>query len=343
MSRAAAKAPSANRGPTNLNGEGLAPAIIDFLRFTIPQAILGCYEPGTAFADCLRFLGSLAPGAGLCLELEVKAGRRGYESHYEVLTPDGQPCGDICWGGERQLGTSSIELTGAGCALISAARPFAAAWGHVRCLLDTVGGKITRVDVAHDDYAGVHSLASAVEMYEAGAFDGAFARPAMNQQGWNDGSGRTVYIGKKTATKQLAVYEKGREQGLRDGDAGVEWVRWEARFNNRNKEIPLELLEAPWEYMVGQYPALDWISAVMSVMVVAVKRSVANLAGAVRHCRRQFGSLLGLVAKHQMDDEMIGRFVRLKLARASSPGWLKENPLGRVSLGRAFASLQLAV
>ena len=42
---------------------------------------------------------------------------------------------------------------------------------------------------------------------------------------------------------------------------------------------PLEALDAPWEFMVGQYPALDWISACMSVIRVAVKRTQANLAG----------------------------------------------------------------
>jgi DNA relaxase NicK len=341
--REAAKAPSANRGPTNLNGYGDLPAIVDFLRFTLPQAYLGLDDDACQHADVVEFVRNLAPDSGLAVEMERKGGRRGYTWHYQLLTPAGEPCGDVSWGGERQMGTVSVEMTGAGCARVAAVRPFAEAWGHIRCVLETVGAKITRVDVAHDDFGGVRSISTAQEMYDAGDFDGAFKRPALEPRGWNDGSGRSLYIGKPTATRQLVVYEKGREQGLRDGDTGVEWVRWEARFNNRNREIPLSLLEAPWEYMVGEYPALSWISACMSVMRVAVERSLANLAGSIRHCKRQFGSLLGLVLKHQMDDEMLGRFVRLKLARASAPRWLNQNPLGRVSLGRAFASAQMAV
>lgn len=343
MSAAAVEVPTANRGPTNLNGYTKLPAIIDFLRFTLPQAVLGLDQEFRQQLDVVTFLSHFAPESGISVETDRKGGRRLYTHHFQLLTPEGEPCGDVCWGGDRQNGTASIELTGAGCARVAAVRPFAEAWGHVRCLLATVGAKITRIDVAHDDYEGKRDLATAMAMYEGGSFDGAFQRPAMNHQGWNDGSGMSVYIGKKTATKQLVVYEKGREQGLRDGDAGAGWVRWEARFNNRNKEIPLDILEAPWEYMVGQYPALDWISAVMSVMRVAVKRSKANLLGAIRHCKRQYGSLLGLISRNQLDDEMIGRFIRLKLARASRPAWLNANPLGRASLGRAFASAQLAV
>ncbi|KZC40651.1 MULTISPECIES: replication initiation factor domain-containing protein [Rhodanobacter] len=345
MSRRSAPAlPLANRGGTNLNdANSWVPAIPDFLRFTIQQAYIGLDQEFRQQLDAVEFIRALAPESGISVETDRKGGRRGYTHHFQLLTPSGESCGDISFGGDRQMGTVSVELTGAGCARVAASRPFAEAWGHVRCLLETVGAKITRLDIAHDDYAGVHDLALAVSMYEAGDFDGAHVRPAMKPNGWNDGSGKTIEIGKPTGSRQLVVYEKGREQGFRDGDAGVEWVRWEARFFNRDRPVPLEALDAPWEFMVGQYPALSWISACMSVIRVAVKRTQANLASAIRHCKRQYGALLGLISRNQIDDEMIGRFIRLKLARASMPGWLNANPLGRVSLGRAFASPQLAV
>lgn len=344
MSGRASSLPAANRGGTNLNDENQwVPAVPDFLRFTVQQAYLGLDEEPRQRADVVEFLGNFAPESGLAVELERKGGRRGYAHHFQLLTPDGVSCGDVCWGGERQMGTVSVELTGAACARIAAVRPFAEAWGHVRCLLDTVQAKITRLDIAHDDYEGKHSLDVAVAMYDAGAFNGAFVKPAVNRQGWNDGSGQTVYIGKPTGSRQLVVYEKGREQGLRDGDEGVEWVRWEARFFNRDRPVPTAALDAPWEFMVGQYPALSWISACMSVLRVAVKRTKANLSGALRHCKRQYGGLLNLILKNQFDDAAFGRFVHLKLARNVTPRWLDANPLGRVSLGRAFGSSQFAV
>lgn len=358
--RAAAGLPLANRGGNSLNEGSVpansaallntenawVPAIPDFLRFTVQQAYLGLDDESRQRADVVEWVSCLAPDSGIAVELERKGGRRGYIHHFQLITPDGAACGDVCWGGDRQMGTVSVELTGAGCARIAAARPFAEAWGHVRELLETVSARITRLDVAHDDYSGKHDLALARSMYDAGDFrpsGGGGAMPAMESRGWNDGSGRSVYIGKATGSRQLVVYEKGREQGLRDGDEGVEWVRWEARFFNRDRPVPLEALSAPWEFMLAQYPALSWISACMSVIRTAVKRTKANLAGALRNCKRQYGALLHLVTKNQMDDEMLGRFIRLKLARNAVPGWLRNNPLGRVSVGRTFASRQFAV
>lgn len=329
MTRRAPMVPSANRGPTKLNGDQV-PAIVDFLRFTAPQAFLAIGDdPERQHGECLDFLRTLAPDSGLTLEQGVKGGRRGYTHHVQILTPDGEACGDICWGGERQRGTVSVEMTGAACARVCAARPFAVAWGHVRDLLDTVGARITRLDVAHDDYRGRHGLDLAERMYYEGAFDGAHKRPALRPDGWNDGSGRTWYIGKRTATRQLVVYEKGREQGCRDGDPLVDWVRWEARFNSRNRVVPTDALVAPWEYMVGEYPALDWISAVMSVMRTAKARAESNFLGAVRHCKRQYGALLEFVRSQADDVADLGDLIASFFCkRGARPRWITANPLG---------------
>jgi DNA relaxase NicK len=331
----------ANRGPTNLNGPDV-PAIVDFLRVTLPQAYLGLDDLELAPSQIRDFVSTFAPDSGICLEMGVKGGRRGYTHHVQLLTPDGEACGDLCWGGERQSGTVSFELTGGGCARVAAARPFAQAWGHARATLETVQARITRLDIAHDDYEGKRTRDLARTMYESGEFDGQFARPAMNEQGWNDGSGKTLYIGKPTATRQLVVYDKGREQGAREGDSLVDWVRWEARFYGRNREVPLSALDAPWEYMVGEYPALSWISCVMHVVRVAVNRSAVNLAAAMRHCRRQYGGLLDLVLKHKGDEGSLP-FIQRFLSRATVPAWVRSNPFGTSVLPAAFASPQLAI
>ncbi|UGB47232.1 replication initiation factor domain-containing protein [Frateuria edaphi] len=343
MTRREPKVPSANRGPTNLNEQ--LPCVADFLRFTTREAVVfeDAFDDAARVRKVLAFLDWFFPASGLVLEGEAKGGRRGYTHHFQLLTPDGVSCGDVAYGGDRQRGTVSVELTGAACALVARSRPFADAWGHVRDCLDTVGARITEYHAAHDDYSGMRNLDTAREMYEAGAFDGAFKRPAMQRVGWNDGSGQTLYIGKKTATRQMVVYEKGREQGLRDGDEGVDWVRWEARFYARNREIPTAVLVAPWEYVVGEFPCMDWMSAVMSLMRTAVETAKGNFASAVRHCKRQYGGLLHLVAKLSMDDYALGAFVRQRIARAVVPRWVQENPLSGESLGVAFATHQLAI
>lgn len=343
MTARRAEVPSANRGLTNLNEQ--LPCVADFLRFTTREAVVfqDAFGDDAMARAAMRFLCEFFPGAGLVLEAQQKGGRRGYTHHFQLLTPDGVSCGDIAFGGDRQRGTVSVELTGAACALVSRSRPFAAAWGHVRACLDTVGARITEYHAAHDDYAGTRNLATAVQMYNDGAFDGAFKRPAMQRVGWNDGSGETLYIGKKTATRQMVVYEKGREQGFRDGDDGVDWVRWEARFYARNREIPTAVLESPWEYVVGEFPCMDWLSAVMSLMRTAVQTAKGNLSSAIRHCKRQYGGLMHLLGRLNLDDHALGAFVRQRIARAIVPRWVQENPLSRESLGVAFATHQLAV
>jgi DNA relaxase NicK len=330
MSRRLPKVPWANRGPTNLNDT--TPAIPDFLRFTVSErAVFGDVFDELRVRQCVvEFIRDLAPQSGIVVEQDCKGGRRGYVHHFQLLTPDGESCGDVSFGGERQRCTVSIELTGGGCARVCATRPFAEAWGHVREMLDSMGARITEFHAAHDDYEGLRDLALARRMYEDGEFDGAFKRPAMSPQGWNDGTGQSIYIGKKTATKQIVIYEKGREQGYRDGDEGVTWVRWEARFYARNRPIPNEVVVAPWEYMVGEYPALTWISAVTSVMTVAVKRVKGNLQSAMRHCQRQYGGLLNFLAGISDDAADLGDLVSSFLTRPTVPAWVAANPFGTV-------------
>ncbi|TCV97737.1 replication initiation factor [Luteibacter rhizovicinus] len=336
--REAAVIPSANRGSKFLNRFKTSPAKrasvaanVDFLRFTAPHAlVLGDSADVDLVAyRALDFIRTLAPQSGLCVEEGVKAGRRGYAHHVQILTPDGSACGDVCWGGENQKETVSIELTGAACARIEAVFDHDVAWSQVRALLETVEAKITRVDVCHDDYKGERGLDLAQQLYDAGEFVQGGRPPAANRQGWNDGSGMTLYIGKPTGRSQLVVYEKGREQGYRDGEEFAEWVRWEGRFYHRKGHvIPLDLLSAPAEYLVGKYPAMSWVSAVMCRIQTAVVRTKANLQSAMRHCQRQYGGLLNFLTGIADDAADLGDMVASFLTRPTVPAWVTENPFG---------------
>lgn len=341
MTAAAAVIPLANRGSKSLNARkprlptkrALCSANIDFLRVTVPGLrVFGeATDEGDLHFKAWQFVTTLAPRSRIAVEHTVKPGRRGYAHHFQLVTVDGVACGDICWGGENQRGTVSIELTGAGCALVEADFDHDAAWSQVRVLLETVEAKITRVDIAHDDYKGDRGLALARDLYEAGEFVTQGRPPAMNEQGWNDGSGRTIYIGKSTGRSQLVVYEKGREQGFRDGDDPefLNWVRWEGRFYHRKGHtIPLDVLTSPAEYLVGKYPPLSWVSAVMSRIQTAVIRAKANLVSAMRHCKRQYGGLLNHLKNVADDAADLGDIVASFLTRPVEPVWVAENPFG---------------
>ncbi|WP_051943666.1 MULTISPECIES: replication initiation factor domain-containing protein [Luteibacter] len=331
--------PSANRGSKYLNAKKALPtkrsqvaANIDFLRFSAGAGyVFGSETEGDAMIwSAERFVRTLAPKSGIHVEPAMKGGRRGYAHHVVLLTPDGSACGDVCWGGENQRGTVSVEMTGAACALVEAGFDHDVAWSQVREMLDTIAAKITRVDVAHDDYKGERGLELAKELYDLGEFVTGGRPPASNVQGWNDGSGMTMYIGKPTGRSQLVVYEKGREQGYRDGEEYAEWVRWEGRFYHRKGyEIPLDVLVEPALFLVGRYPALSWVSAVMCRIKSSVVRAKANLQNAMRHCKRQYGGLLNYLACIADDTTDLGDLVSSFLTRDATPKWVGENPFGR--------------
>jgi len=330
--------PSANRGSKYLNAKKALPtkrsqvaANIDFLRFSCGAGhVFGDETSDDAMLWCAeRFVRTLLPKSGVHAEPAVKGGRRGYAHHVILLTADGATCGDVCWGGDNQRGTVSIEMTGAACALVEAGFDHDVAWSQVREMLETVGAKITRLDVAHDDYKGERGLELAQELYDQGEFVTGGRPPASNRQGWNDGSGMTMYIGKPTGRSQLVVYEKGREQGYRDGEEYAEWVRWEGRFYHRKGyDIPLDALLDPAIYLVGRYPALSWVSAVMCRIKSSLVRTKANLHSAMRHCKRQYGTLLGFLNEISDDTADLGMLVRSYLAGDKTPAWVSQNPFG---------------
>ncbi len=152
-----------------------------------------------------------------------------------------------------QGGTGFVSIPGGGCALVHD-------WADAVALFqDELKGRITRWDGAVDDFDGVHSVELALDWYLGGKFGTGGQRPSMTQVGnWAepDGTGRTLYIGKKKHGKELCIYEKGNQLG----NPADPWVRWEARFTNRDREIPFDVLISPGSYVAGAYSCLDWIS-----------------------------------------------------------------------------------
>lgn len=309
-------------------------AFIDYLTLTFPldsvKAFLGedkvlCsgldaqHEAAQRVAadQLLAFLG---------VGVELNGSRAGfkhfYDHHFKLHTPDAELCGMVAFGGERQRWTIMIQLTGGACAHVQA-------WAKLRDAAQSLRARITRVDVAHDDYEGAHGIADAIRWHGEGLFTTTGRPPALQVVGWDDGSGKTVYIGKNTGNQQLCVYEKGREQGARDGDEQVNWVRWEARFGSDYRDIPLDVLTSPVAYLIGHYPVMKyWIDAVCSRMRTARERASSNLAHALRWARRQYGGVIHLVLQHLPDAEDARRFLSRHVAKSTPPPWLKANPFG---------------
>lgn len=347
----ASMVPSTNRGLKTSHGSPRGQsaeqtlAIVDFLTFSAPwSAMVTGYGHATslvraravegdeswqyAIADWL--VDETFPDSGLIVERERRGFRNFYDHHFRILTPNGDNCGFVALGGERQRSTVCLSLTGSGCAHVKA-------WAQVRDALERYGASISRVDVAHDDFDGLFTVDDAAKWHAAGLFNAGGRPPAIEHRGWNDGSGRTVYIGKNTGNQQLCVYEKGRQQGARDGDKQAGWVRWEGRFGSKYRDIPLDVLTEPAAYLVGHFPALrGWLQATAMRMRTSVERATANLSSAVRHAKRQTGALVNLIKQHVPEPSEFAAWIVRHVARDRVPAWLKVNPLGPGSLQHAF-------
>jgi len=155
-------------------------------------------------------------------------------------------------GGERQRGTMHVELNAQACALV-------ADWEGARAWGESLGARIMRLDLAHDDFEGLHvNIDIARAWYEGGQFN-ANGRPPRAKliDDCGSGEGKTLYIGARENGKLARLYEKGKAQG----DPQSPWFRVEVEWRSRSRLIPWDALVRPGQYLAGAYPCLQYLSA----------------------------------------------------------------------------------
>lgn len=165
----------------------------------------------------------------------------------------GDGWGLMCIGGQRS--TVLLSLSGAGCA---AAKP---GWEkRLQAFLHrAISPRITRVDLAYDDYAGSHSIDEVDGWHDAGLFNTGGRNPVCEQRGdWKNpnGKGRSFYVGNRSNGKYYRGYEKGKQLGAHESP----WVRHEVEIKGVDRVIPFDVLTEPGAYLAATYPALAFIS-----------------------------------------------------------------------------------
>ena len=337
--------PTSNRGGKSLLSETGAGIGIDFCSFTIQEHQLGegrsdrafmldqfgLGDDGVQHALLSELLFSVSGVCGLRLQRERKGFRHFYDHHFVIFGRDGKSCGFVAFGGESQKHTVNFQLTGAACSHVKA-------WGQAASRLSQLDARLTRVDVAFDDLRGSHDLREVSRMVASGKFVTNGRPPAVQWLGWEDGSGKTCYVGKDRGHQQLCVYEKGREQGARDGDESSSWVRWEARFGAAYRVIPLDILTRPADFMRGQYPALYFIRAAAEHIASQVGKATSNFAGAMRHAKQQCGRFLFSLRTVLGDGEAFFDFINRELVVAKLPDWFAFNPAASPVAGELAAA-----
>ena len=172
-----------------------------------------------------------------------------YKYGFSIGSADAK-LGTIAIGGQNN--TVLVMITGTGCQYADNY------WEHnlYNFLKDknTVNPKLTRIDLAHDDFEGIYSSPEiADEADSQGMFALTNRMPTVQHLGdWKrpTGAGRTLQVGKRENGKLYRGYEKGKKFG----DVDSLWFRSEVEFGTAGRHLPFEMLISPTQYFAGAYP-----------------------------------------------------------------------------------------
>jgi phage replication initiation protein len=206
----------------------------------------------------------------------------------------------FAYGGQRD--TAFLSLSGEGCALVADWERF------IHLGRNVLAGRITRWDGAVDDFAGMHSVDLAAEMYEQGWFKTGGRQPSSDVAGdWIGRSrGRTLYIGNRNNGKLLRVYEKGKQLG----DLDSPWVRWEVELHNIDRVIPWEVLLAPDRYVAGAYPCMSWVGADRSRVRTVKAQDDISYRRLIHAGSMAYGALINVMLEREGNPERVIALLR---------------------------------
>ncbi|SDG73326.1 replication initiation factor domain-containing protein [Propionivibrio dicarboxylicus] len=260
------------RGENHSKEPNLQAAFVDWLNFTLRFQITGNEK-------LIEFDGLLRRSFGFGIGANRRKGHLNYKDSWVL----GDGYGIFGTGGHSVAGTSLISLSGEGCCVIKD-------WLAVHDFIKEHRGRITRVDLAHDDYEGLISLEQLRDWYEAGDFHAGKGHPPAGEyvDDFGSGKGKTLYVGNRKNGKLLRIYEKGKQLG----DPRSSWVRWEVELHNRDRRIPLDVLLTPSMYLAASYPPCAWISKGQSRIETVTRTAKIELNVLVEAARNSYGKLI---------------------------------------------------
>ncbi len=180
-----------------------------------------------------------------------ESGMNFYKHSFDVGTLLNHQLGLVCIGGQND--TVAVTIKGQG---LMTAQP---GWeARLYAFLQSIpGAKITRLDLANDNFNSKTSLDDYLSMYHAGLFINRGRAPNIEQAGnWvkPNGKGRTLYIGNRKSGKLLRIYEKGLQLANGFHEKFPNWVRVELELKADDRVIPFDALLRPGQYLAGAIP-----------------------------------------------------------------------------------------
>lgn len=203
--------------------------------------------------------------------------------------------GLVCIGGQKD--SCSVTIKGQG---LMASKP---GWEmRLFSFLKSVpSARITRIDLASDNYYSKVSMDDYLSMYHAGLFVSRGRAPNIEQAGnWvkPNGKGRTLYVGSRTSGKLLRIYEKGLQLANGFHEKFPNWIRVELELKNQDRIIPFDTLLSPGQYLAGAYPALANMHQVQERVETFKRTAASTLEKALEVTRHQFGRYIWTLAEY---------------------------------------------
>ena len=232
---------------------------------------------------------------------QFQKGRNFYQYSFDI----GEGLGFVCIGGQRN--TVSITVSGNGLSMAQNGWEFQL----FNFLENAQRGKITRIDLAHDDIKGEYLNVYELDKLEsAGGFHCGGARSSVRHDGnwkYNDpnNQGLTLYVGNRTSGKMMRAYEKGKQLG----EANSKWTRVEVEYKSADRNIPFDVLLNPSAYFMGAYPCFETLFQFETSKKVETKRKTVEvtLDHSFEVIKKQFGKYFAYFKKVMTLEDIIER------------------------------------
>lgn len=211
----------------------------------------------------------------------TRGGRNGYERCIDF-----GGFGSLSYGGESQRNTIHIQISGSGCRLIKD-------WLEVYTWGVSNDVKITRVDIAHDDFEGdTVTIQNAIDWYDRGLFCSNGRPPKRHlHDDFDEGDGKTFEVGVRGNSKYTRIYEKGKALG----DPESPWVRAEVEFLSKDQVLGWEAILNPDHFLTGAYKAFEFLSKKQSKFERINREANMSLNRAIEWGRTACGGLINLL------------------------------------------------
>ncbi len=232
---------------------------------------------------------------------QFQKGRNFYQYSFDI----GEGLGFVCIGGQRN--TVSITVSGNGLSMAQNGWEFQL----FKFLENAQRGKITRIDLAHDDIKGEYlNIYELDKLESAGGFHCGGARSSVRHDGnWKykdpSNQGLTLYVGNRTSGKMMRAYEKGKQLG----ESNSKWTRVEVEYKSADRNIPFDVLLNPSAYFMGAYPCFETLFQFETSEKIKTKRKTVELTldHSFEVIKKQFGKYFAYFKKVLPLEEVIER------------------------------------